>query len=197
MNRDQKYPKNLYRTLTRKDFSIEPGWVLEARAEELAAKREPFTDPAMLDKGTLDIIVFRIAKQLNALSLDQVLEVVYPFTITPVPDVPEFVLGIVNLRGSIETVFDLGLVLGLGPVVISSKSRLIVVDGGGLHCCFPTDSEVRIVEIHSSILQEPADPLHEELQPFLKGILSNDGELIPLIDMSKILQSDQLVSLYG
>lgn len=192
MGQKQEYPRPIRPAFTRKDFSIKPGWVLEARAEELSVEREVLTEYA---EDTLSVIIFRAAMQLNAFSLDQVLEVVQPFTITPVPDVPGFVLGVANLRGTIVTVIDLALILGLGRTHISSESQLIVVDDGKLHCSFPTDDEARVAVVRSSCLQEPAELPYEEMQPFLKGILRDNNDLIPLIDVSKVLQSDQFVSL--
>lgn len=192
MSQEQKYSRPSRPAFTREDFSIEPAWVLEARAEELSVEREVLTEYA---EDKLSAIIFRAATQLNAFSLDQVLEVLQPFTITPVPDVPGFVLGVVNLRGTIVTVIDLALILGLGRTHISSKSQLIVVDAGNLHCCFPTDDQARIAAIRSSCLQEPAELPYEEMQPFLKGILRDNNDLIPLIDVSKVLQSNQFVSL--
>jgi purine-binding chemotaxis protein CheW len=192
MARDQENLVDVLPAFSRKEISVEAGSVLEKRAEDLAARRANLQNHP---EANHSFIVFQLAKQPCAIPIEQVLKVAWPFSITPVPDVPALVLGIVNIHSRIETALDLGMVLGLGPTIVTSKSHLVVVEAEGLKFCFPTDANARVLEINSSPSSSRPEVIYQGIQPFVMGILNNGEDTITIIDISKVLQSEQITSL--
>ena len=83
------------------------------------------------------LVCFRIGKETFGVDIFSVREIVRVQEITKVPGAPDFVLGVINLRGRIISVVDLGRQLGQPPTEIGRNSRLLVIDRlGGLVALF-------------------------------------------------------------
>lgn len=83
------------------------------------------------DKNMLQLVCFKLAEEQYALDIISVHEVIRWQKITPVPQMPAFVLGVVNIRGSVVPVFDLRVKFGLPCKDFSDKTKILVVNMNG------------------------------------------------------------------
>jgi purine-binding chemotaxis protein CheW len=96
--------------------------VLDRRARRLAE-----VPPAPPAADRVEVLVFRLGEERYALPTDRVLEVARPGEPTPVPGAPEVLAGVVNLRGEVLPVFDLGQLLRREKVSPGGRARLLVL----------------------------------------------------------------------
>lgn len=134
-------------------------------------------------------IVFFLDGELYAVSAAQVAEVVQMLNITPLPNVPEWLLGIANLRGEIISVVDLPKFWNKKTSPPPAKAKLIVLRGQN-----PNSSIALTVDKLSEIISLPDDKIRfsEESVPFVFGKASHKSNSLSLIDTEKLLASLEL-----
>lgn len=112
--------------------------------------------------------------------------------ITPVPNVVNWVLGVVPLRGAVLSVVDLRAFLGLPSLPISNRSRLLVVNQRGMTIGFVVDA---ILELRSD---KPAErpregvSLAQWIAPYGAGVVELGGRQVQLIDVQRLLFADKM-----
>jgi purine-binding chemotaxis protein CheW len=121
----------------------------------------------------------RVAGEAYAVPVENVLEVVRPGEVTPVPGSPAELLGVLNLRGQIVAVADLAQILGLHAA--APPARMLVAESGDLRAGFVIDEVTEVGE-----LGEPTEATESEL---LAGATLADGDLIGIIDLDRVLSS--------
>lgn len=82
----------------------------------------------MMNKNVLQLVCFKLAEEQYAMNIISVHEVIRWQKITPVPQMPDFVLGVVNIRGSVVPVFDLRAKFGLPCKDFDDKTKILVVN---------------------------------------------------------------------
>ncbi len=137
-----------------------------------------------------ELLTFYLGEALCGLDIAQVEELNRPLMMTPVPQAPPYVLGLVNLRGKIVTVLDLGKKVGLEPTVLTTASRTIVVHHAGEHIGLMVD---RVAEVTAVDLEDVADvPANLKGAPsqFFEGVLKTDQGLIGILNLARVFQRD-------
>jgi purine-binding chemotaxis protein CheW len=136
------------------------------------------------------LLTFYLGEALCGLDISQVEELNRFLGITPVPKAPPYVLGLVNLRGRIVTVLDLGKKVGLTPTVLTPASRTIIVQNAGEHLGLLVDrvSEVAAVD-QEQVAATPAN-LKGPASQFFAGVLKTDQGLIGILNLTRVLQGD-------
>src|SRR4051812_3139382 len=136
------------------------------------------------------LVTFRAHEDLFAIDAGRVVEVVPRVDLRRVPHAPSYLAGLLNYRGRIVPVADLGLLLGAQPCRPRLSTRIILVDRAGdergqaaLGLIAESVSEVRAVPGHPEVF--PA--LHLEQAAYLGPIFQVDGDLIQLILVDDVL----------
>lgn len=134
-------------------------------------------------------IVFFLDDELYAVSALEVAEVVHPPQITSVPNVPEWLLGIANLRGEIISVVDLSKLWRKKPAQISLKRKLIVLRGQT-----PNSSIAFTVDKLSEIITLADDKIQfcSDASSHIFGQASHNSNVLNLIDTKKLVLSLEL-----
>jgi purine-binding chemotaxis protein CheW len=101
---------------------------------------------------------------------------------------PEEVLGIVNLRGKIVTIVDLGLRLGFPKAVPGSDSRIFIVEDSNEFIGLLVDRVDEVVELEAGQWQPPPANVNWGQARFFQGVCRNRGRVITLLDASQILK---------
>jgi purine-binding chemotaxis protein CheW len=136
---------------------------------------------------TVLLATFFVRDALCALDATEVQEVIRLGPVTPVRYAPEAVLGIVNLRGKIVTIVDLGLRLGLPKAVPGSDSRIFIMEDHGEFIGLLVDQVDEVVEIERERWQPPPANVNWGQAQFFKGVCRDRGRVITLVDASQIL----------
>ena len=128
----------------------------------------------------------------------EVKETIEPRPITPLFLVPEFVSGLLNLRGEVVAVLDLGLLLGLGRTQATPDTRIVILRGGrpgrpptaGL--IVDRLTEVRAVDAAEVRPVPPTVP--GDAAGYLRGVVRDAGRLVLLLHLDAVLADEQLQS---
>ncbi len=136
---------------------------------------------------TVLLATFFVRGALCALDATEVQEVIRLGPVTPVRYAPEAVVGIVNLRGKIVTIVDLGLRLGLPKAVAGSDSRIFIMEDRGEFIGLLVDQVDEVVEIERERWQPPPANVNWGQAQFFKGVCRDRGRVITLVDASQIL----------
>ena len=97
----------------------------------MAAVDEKKNDKPAEEKASEEVfqwVTFKLENEVYGVNVMQVQEVLRYTEIAPVPGAPDYVLGIINLRGNVVTVIDTRLKFGLMPAEITDNSRIIIID---------------------------------------------------------------------
>jgi len=159
--------------------------VLQKRTRALAQ-----IPPAAETGETIPVVVFAVGEEMYAIEAKHV-EGVYPLEgLTPIPCTPDFVVGVVNLRGRILSVLDLHRFLGLQGVATGGQAQVIAVSAAGLELGLVA-SEVRTVTTLPVASLGPALPTTGmTAAQYTRGVTS---DLLVLLDLQALLQDPRIV----
>jgi len=134
-----------------------------------------------------DILLFDVAGSICGIDVLTIQEVRKDFDITPVPLAPDYVCGVMNLRGEIATVFDLAVKLGLPSNREENKGRVIVLKNrGGEFEGLLVDEIADVMQIREEDVNNSPGHLTSIKPEFVEGICRQDEELVALLDLSAI-----------
>jgi len=140
----------------------------------------------------LQIVGFRIGRETFGLPISLVHEIVRPPEITNVPHAPEYVEGVMNLRGRIVPVIDLRRRFGGAAIANSRKNRVLVVDVDSRAVGLIVDSASEVLKISDAQIEPPPNVLTDAATSYVTGVAKHQGRLIILVDLRRILQSGEL-----
>lgn len=141
--------------------------------------------------GSLSIgtkyVTFRIGNEHYGIDINNVKSIERMQLFTRVPNAPAYVKGVINLRGEVVPVIDLRLRFEIEQKEHDSNSRIIIVFVNDLQIGFLVDSSSEVIEINSEDVDSPPVLKDSISKDFIKGIGKQDGNLIILIDIEKII----------
>ena len=108
--------------------------------------------------------------------------------ITYLPGTPPWILGVVNVRGEIESVLDLKVVLGLGEAEITTNSRLLICQDEDLRSGILVDRVVDIIHISSSAISPPPTPIEGGKGVYVEGETDYDDQPLVILGLSQIFR---------
>ncbi|MDF5637670.1 chemotaxis protein CheW, partial [Vibrio parahaemolyticus] len=121
----------------------------------------------------------------------QVREVLRYTEIAPVPGAPDYVLGIINLRGNVVTVIDTRSRFGLMEGEVTDNTRIIVIESERQVIGILVDSVAEVVYLRSSEIDTTPSVGTDESAKFIQGVSNRDGKLLILVDLNKLLTDDE------
>ena len=101
------------------------------------------------------LAAFRVGNAVYALDVAHVREVVRWQPVTPLPKAPRLIEGVIDLRGAVVPVVDLGRVLGAAAVTTSSSARIAIVAEGGLVMGLAVDAALAVMSVDPTELEDP------------------------------------------
>ncbi|MGA2041281.1 MAG: chemotaxis protein CheW [Bryobacteraceae bacterium] len=137
------------------------------------------------------LAAFFVRDALCALDAAGVQEVIRLGPVTPVRYAPEEVIGIVNLRGKIVTIIDLGRRLGFAKATPGKDSRIFIIEDRNEFIGLLVDRVDEVVEVESDHWQPPPANVNWGQARFFKGVCRARGRVITLLDAGQILAEGQ------
>lgn len=132
-------------------------------------------------------VTFRLDSELYGINVLQVQEVLRYTDIVPVPGAPDFVLGIINLRGNVVTVIDTRKCFGLAPHQPDDATRIVIIESGKQVAGLLVDSVAEVVNIHANQVESAPDVGTTESAKYIQGIANHNKEILILVDVNKLL----------
>lgn len=149
-----------------------------------------------MDKKQEDLLVAvcKVKDQHFGLAADRVREIIRLPEITPVHSAPPGVVGVMNLRGRIVTVMDLGVKLNLEPLIRTPDSRIFIVEWSGELVGLLTDAVEDVFDMEAEGIKPPPDNVSGVNSTLLWGVCRRGEDLVALIDIDAILGENPVVS---
>lgn len=140
------------------------------------------------------LVCFRIGKETFGVDIFSVREIVRVQEITKVPGAPNFVMGVINLRGRIISVVDLGRQLGQPPTEIGRNSRILVIQLDGVTLGFLVDAATAVMKVPGEAIEPPPEMMGDIRADYLDGVAKLEGRLVILLNLKKVLTTPQAVA---
>jgi purine-binding chemotaxis protein CheW len=135
---------------------------------------------------THQFITFRIDEYLAGIDILRVREINRLVDITPVQHAPDYIRGLINLRGQTVTVFDLGIRLGLAPRKITEETHNIIIKSDSVGLLVDCIGDV--VEAKSDEIKTPPANLGGITRKFIESVVKLEKELMIVLSSEKILE---------
>lgn len=145
---------------------------------------------AGMGEKTLQISTFYVGDVLYGIDINRVQEINKLSDITSVPLAPAFVRGVVNLRGRIVTIIDLGYKLTKKPIEDSADTKNIIVESKGEYIGLMVDRIWDVVQTEADALSPPPANIGGVQGKLFKGVIQRDRELVGILDIERILTEE-------
>ncbi|MCX8048631.1 MAG: chemotaxis protein CheW [Methylohalobius sp.] len=143
----------------------------------------------------LQWVTFGLGNETYGINVMQVQEVLRVSEIAPVPGSPDYVIGIINLRGNVVTVVDTRRRFGLPPKEPDSASRIVIVEAAGQVIGILVDSVAEVVELSLAEIETAPNVGNEDSARYIQGVTSRDGKLLILVDLNKFLSEEEIAEM--
>ncbi len=147
-------------------------------------------------EGTTQYLTYKLGDETFALDISKVREVLDFTTVTKVPRTPEFMRGVINLRGSVVPVVDLRLKFGMTKTEKSVNTCVIIVevnvDGETTILGALADSVQEVLDLDAGHI-EPAPKIGSTVyHDFIRGMGKHNEQFIIILDVDKVFSADEL-----
>jgi purine-binding chemotaxis protein CheW len=139
-----------------------------------------------MDKD-LQIVGFRVGRETYGVPITAVHEIVRVAEITAVPDAPDYLEGVINLRGKIVSIVDLRKRFGEAAAHPSNKNRILVAEVNGKLLGLVVDSASEVLKISRSQVETPPALVQEGRLNCVTGVGKLQERLIILVDLARLL----------
>ena len=136
----------------------------------------------------IEFATFYVGGALCGIDILNIQEINKNFEITKVPQASDYVEGILNLRGRIVTIIDLGKKLGLQPASKAKDNRNIIVNSDDEHIGLLVDSISDVVLAKSSAIEPAPSNIGGVKGKFFEGVLKTETSLIGILNIDEVLK---------
>lgn len=145
-----------------------------------------------LGNELLQFVTFNLGVEEYAIEILKVQEIIRMIPITRMPNSPEFINGIINLRGKVIPVMALGKRIGLPDKDQNNDSRIIVVEIHGNIIGFIVDKVNIVLRINKDIIEPTPQLVGNVNSEFISGIAKMDANLLILLDLDKVMDPAEM-----
>jgi purine-binding chemotaxis protein CheW len=139
----------------------------------------------------LQIVGFRVGRESFGVPIAVIHEIVRVPEITAVPDAPDCVEGVINLRGKIVSIVDLRKRFGVREAASHKKNRILVAEVEGRLVGLVVDAASEVLKVAPADVDPPPTVFDAELN-YVTGVAKHKGRLIILVDLMRVLQKGEL-----
>ncbi|MCE1189320.1 MAG: chemotaxis protein CheW [Ignavibacteria bacterium] len=138
-------------------------------------------------EATRQYVSFSLESEEFAIEISRVQEIIRQESITKVPNAPEYVVGIINLRERIIPVIDMRARMGLPPATASDSLVVIIAEVNNRSIGFIVDSVNQVIQLPAAITPPPPGIFQGNKQDLIMGIAKLQDSLLFLVDIQKVL----------
>ncbi|OVE81444.1 hypothetical protein BVY04_03330 [bacterium M21] len=146
-------------------------------------------------KDFVQVVSFKLHEEEYAIEITKAKEIILVEGVTRVPQMPDFIEGIINLRGNVIPVIDLRKRFGLPVSALDEQSRIVVTRMESKIIGLIVDSVSQVMKVPKSQIQEPPETIAGLAGEYLLGIGRVEERMILLLDTEKILKSNEEIVL--
>ncbi len=161
------------------------------------ATPEPLAQESSLSEatGTTQLVSFRLGKEEYGLEITKIREIILMGEITRIPQTPEYVKGLINLRGTVIPVIDLRIRFGLPEAELTHESRTVVLNVADKVIGIIVDGVSEVLRISPGQIAPPPPTVAGLGREYLTGLVKLDDRLLILLDVDKIFGQEEIATL--
>ena len=159
------------------------------------AQEDTWDDDEDIDAQKDKFLTFQIADEEFAIPIGHVIEIVGIQKITEVPDMPDFVKGVINLRGKVIPIIDLRRRFGLTTRDHDKHTRIIVIEINNMIVGFVVDSVSEVLRIPASTVEPPPPVVSGLESEYISGVGKLEDRLLILLDLDRLLSRADIEAL--
>jgi purine-binding chemotaxis protein CheW len=141
-------------------------------------------------------LAFKLESEIFAFDISKVREVLEFDTVTKVPQTPDMMKGVINLRGSVVPVIDLQIKFGMGEIEKTVNTVIIIIeidlDGTSTMIGALVDSVKEVMDLDSDHIEPPPKIGTKLNTDFIRGMGKQDGQFLIILDIEKVFSSEEL-----
>ncbi|HKX28877.1 MAG TPA: chemotaxis protein CheW [Blastocatellia bacterium] len=140
-------------------------------------------------------VLYYLAGSRYAVPMSQVLEVCELNSFTPVPNVPEWIMGVTNLRGDIVSIVDIRALFNLEAEEYADANSLLVTHTfeGDITACLVVEHVIGIADIAAPQIQTIDTMVEDRLAPYVRGVHAHSDGLVSVLNLEGLLHSLDIV----
>lgn len=142
----------------------------------------------------IQLIIFRVGDEEFGVPISDVQEIIKAGAITPIPDSPGFIKGLINVRGDIVPIIDIRVRFKLPTAEEPSKHIVIVKPAGDLFGLM-VNEVMEVLRVQASDIKPAPQLMNKIHEDYVHGVITHGSRLIILLDVDKVLEEDELIKL--
>jgi purine-binding chemotaxis protein CheW len=147
--------------------------------------------------GTMQLVSFTLAKELYGIEITKVREIILITDITRIPETPDFLKGLINLRSMVIPVIDLRVRFGLPEGEVTDESRIMVIQACGKTIGIMVDAVSEVLRVKQDQISPPPPTVAGLGRDYLSGLVKLDEKLLILLDIDKIFNEEEMLAMKG
>ncbi len=149
------------------------------------------------DSNLLQLVTFHIGEEEFGVEILKVQEIIRMMGITRVPKAPDFVEGVINLRGKVIPIIDLRTRFGMAAQEHDKHTRIIVIEINGVIIGFVVDSVSEVLRIPADTVEPPPPIISGIESEYIRGVGKLADRLLILLDLDSLLSKGEQGMLSG
>lgn len=143
------------------------------------------------DDELIQLVTFRIGNEEFGVDILAVQEIIRTMAITKVPKAPDFVEGVINLRGKVIPIVDLRRRFGMPARDNDKHTRIIVIETGSIIVGFMVDSVSEVLRIPARTIEAPPAVVSGLESDYIDGVGKLDDRLLIMLDLDRLLSGQE------
>ena len=140
----------------------------------------------------IQVVVFDLNNELCSVEASIVYKIEKYGSISLVPQMPDYIKGIYNLRGKVVPVVDLNKRFNLGESEVTKKTKIIITEKDDQLYGFMVNNVTEIINLNDNSIDRSEAVLKLNSKKYIKGIGKNEGKLFSIIDLNEILHNKEI-----
>ena len=169
-------------------MSSKTGKTRSEKIIETVSKRKNREKIIDVDEEKVKLVIFTLSDHYFAFYGAYVKEILPKTKISYVPGSPPFILGIINVRGDIESVLDINSFLGLHLRADTSRDRVVIAAKNGVRSGILVDSVEDVLDVPASSIKAPISTLNDEIKFFVIGETGYKKNNVTVLDVGKVFK---------
>ncbi len=144
------------------------------------------------DHSVVQLVGFRLDEEDYAIAITKIQEIILMKPITRIPQAPNFIEGLINLRGSVIPIVHLRKRFGLPPREFDDETRTIVVNLHDRTFGCIVDAVTQVMRINTEEIQPVPISVRSMARQYISGVAKLDEQLLIILDIEKVFDPDEL-----
>jgi purine-binding chemotaxis protein CheW len=145
--------------------------------------------------GTMQLVSFMLAGELYGIEITKVREIILIADVTRIPETPDFVKGLINLRSTVIPVIDLRARFDLPESEPTDESRIMVLQACGKTVGIVVDAVSEVLRVKHELIVPPPPTIAGRGRDYLSGLVKLGPRLLILLDIDKVFGEEELLAL--